>query len=334
LTARPTSRWLLSPVAAGIWLGVVLGYLYVQLISLPSLDPRIALLAEILRGEAKADYLYATYALANVHGLLAANLPLSASRCFALIDFAGIVFMFACAACFVTIASPRPASRWAGLVWLTVTSPLLLFQHHFYHPSDFYATGLMFLILLAAKQGQYLRLAALCFLSGMLWEKTLFVPFIYLLCEVKSCGVGKAILRALPAMVTTLFCFGFWRVWFPGAGRLPAFETWSDFSRSLVPAALDWFVWLAPLVMILANVAWHRRRLDPFWWYWLLYLPLLVGVIVAARGHLRELRSFWILQPIFVGLIVSSLDALATSAVPAPEQSCGTPPSAAQTPSA
>jgi hypothetical protein len=265
------------------------------------------LLAEILRGEGKADYLFATYALANVHNMLVDYLPLSAGRCFALIDFAGIVFLFACAAHFVSVLSPQPASRWAGLVWLAVTSPLLLFQHHFYHPSDFYATGLMFLILLAAKRGQYLRLAALCLISGMLWEKTLFVPFIYLLCEAWSIGVRKAIRRALPAMVTTLFCFGFWRVLFPDAGRVPVYDTWPDFLRSLMPATLEWFVWLAPLVLVLADVAWNRRRLDRFWLCWLLYLPLLVGVIIAVRGHVRELRSFWILQPIFVGLVVSWL---------------------------
>ncbi len=333
MTARETtSKWLLSPAAAGLWLGVVFGYLYVRLISLPSLDQRIALLADILRGEGKADYLYATYALANVHRLLAAYLPLSASRCFALIDFAGIVFLFACAARFVTVASPQPASRWAGLVWLAVTSPLLLFQHHFYHPSDFYATGLMFLILLAAKQSQYLRLAALCLLSGLLWEKTLFVPFIYLAWESRSFGVGRATLRALPAIITTLFCFGFWRVLFPEAGRVVAYDAWSDFARSLIPAAVEWFVWLAPLALILADSVLHRRPLDRFWWYWLLYLPLLVGVIVAVRGHLRELRSFWILQPIFAGLVVNWLDALTASGVPAPVPPCGTPPSAAQMP--
>ncbi len=189
--------WLLSPLALGLWLGVAFGYLYVELISQPSpeaVERRRGFLNQILNREVKSDYLYATYVLANVQRLLVDHTPLTDSRCFALIDFTGVVFLFGCAGWFLRVSCADLPSRLGGLLWLGGTSPLLLYRHHFYHPSDFYGTGLMFFILLAAQRGQFVRLAVLCLVSGMLWEKTLFVPFLYLLWESSRADVGKAIL--------------------------------------------------------------------------------------------------------------------------------------------
>jgi hypothetical protein len=297
--------WFQSPTLPGLWLGMVFGYLYVELITLPSLDRRRAFLDRILQGDAKSDYLYATYLIAQIQRFLTDHLPLSDGRCFALIDFAGIVFLFGCAGWFLGKAYSPLSSRIGGLLWLAVTSPLLLFQHHFYHPSDFYAVGLMFLILHAARHGRYLRLAGLCLVSGLLWEKTLFVPFIYLLWELGRSTLPRAILRALPALATTLFCFGLWRWAFPNAPRVYAYGTWREFLPTLLPAALPWGVWIVPVVAILADVSVRRGKLDRFWRLWLLYLPLLLGVIVGVRGQVGELRSFWILQPIFAGLVAA-----------------------------
>ena len=322
-TSEPRSASLLPPIALGLWLGVVFGYLYIELISQHSLPQRRVLFEQILRGEVKSDYLYATYTVAQVQRLLVGSGLLTDSHCFALIDGVGIVALFGCAGWFLGVTFPQPQSRFAAFLWLAVTSPLLLFRHHFYHPSDFYATALMFLILHAARHGHSLRLGVLCLLSGCLWEKVLFVPGFFFLWEYRKVGLVGAGVCALPALAATLGCFVFWRVAFPDAPREWAHESWSDFARILPLAAVDWCLWLAPIGVVGVDIAWRRRPVDPFWRYWIVYLPLLFGVIVAVRGQLRELRSFWIMQPIFAGLIASWVEGQSKRDTPAADRPRG-----------
>ncbi len=313
MTAAKTearSNWLGGRYAAlvvGLWIGVVLGYVYVRTVSQPNLERRIELLESVVQGQEKSDYLYATFLVARLQQLVIDGGVLTANHCLALTDFAGLVFLFVCAGWFVAELSPGLSSRLGGLLWLAVTAPLL-FQHHYYHPSDFYATGLTFLILLAIRDGRFMRVAALCLLSGMLWEKALFVPLVYFLWQAGRMFIGTAAVRALPAALAVAYCFFFWRFAFPDAPRVYAYGTWSEFVPSLVPAALEWVVWIGPIAAILGDLLRRREKLDAFWWCWLLYVPLLLGVLIYVRGHLIELRSFWILQPIFVGVIVSWLD--------------------------
>jgi hypothetical protein len=321
--AEPTSErpptavhWCVSPVVLGLWLGVVSGYLYVDLISQPNLENRRKLLPEILQHQAKSDYLYATYTLAQAHEFLATHTPLSDARVFALIDFVGVFLLFVCAGIFLQITFDDLASRLSGLLWLAATSPLLLFRMHFYHPSDFYATALVCLILLAARRGRFLWVAALCLIAGALWEKTLFVPFIYYFWEAGRVGVARAGLRAAPALAATLFWFAFWRITFPEQTRVHAYEDWLAFLHTLPAAAVEWLVWIGPILLVLADIVIARRRIDRFWLCWLLYVPLLLAVIIAVRGHVRELRSFWICQPILAGLIAEWVARVQSDNVP------------------
>ena len=172
-------------VLATLLVSVLLGNLYINNISLPTLSYRTQLVNSALKGEAKADYLYAMYSIALVHKFLTTKLSLSPAFCFVLIDFLGIVFLCLCGCWFLIKLFPNPYSWFSGILWLAITSPLL-FKKHLYHPSDFYGTGLMFLILIAAKEQRHWRLAMLCFLSGMLWEKALFVPLIFFFYQIVS----------------------------------------------------------------------------------------------------------------------------------------------------
>ena len=171
-------------VLATLLVSVLLGNLYINNISLPTLSYRTQLVNSALKGEAKADYLYAMYSIALIHKFLTTKLSLNPLLCFVLIDFLGIVFLCLCGCWFLIRLSPNPYSWFSGLLWLLITSPLL-FKKHLYHPSDFYGTGLMFLILISAKEQRHWRLGILCFLSGMFWEKTLFVPLIFFFYQIR-----------------------------------------------------------------------------------------------------------------------------------------------------
>ena len=299
---KPSSR-LLSPAILGLWLGGFFGYFYVTQVALPSTDQRITLLHDVLNGTAKSDFVFAMYAIARVHRFLADHLPIPERWIFALIDFAGIVFLFECATLYLVRTFAQTPGFIAAVLWLATTSPLLLIGPHYYHPSDFYATGLMFLILQSARDQAYRRLAVLCLLSGILWEKTLFVPALYWLWECHRSGWTTATVRAAPSALAILFWFVLWRVAFPDSPRVLAHETWGQFLPTLRGAGVVWIVWTGPLLAILGDTIWNRRTIDRFWWIWLLYWPILVGVLIGFRGFLDELRSFWIMQPIFAGVV-------------------------------
>jgi hypothetical protein len=300
-------RILPSPIFIALWIGAVLGYLYFAQIGQTYFEKRERQLSTILRGEAKADYVYALYATSSAHQFLVDNSLLPAKWSFALIDFVGIELVFVSTAWCLMQFSRSTAGPLAGLLWLGITSPLL-FRHHFWHPSDFYGVALMCLVLVAAKNQRYILLAIFCLFSGAFWEKAIFVPLIYFAWEARRNGIRKAALYALPSVVATLAYFIFWRVMFPHAPRPYGFNDWNEFVSSLNLAALEWFVWVAPLGVILADTFLNRRKIDSFWLYWLMYAPLLLAVMFHFRGVLYELRSFWILQPIFAGLIATWAD--------------------------
>jgi hypothetical protein len=297
---------------------MVLGYLYFEQIGRPYFEKRENQLPSILRGEAKADYVYALYAITSAHKLLVDDSILSAKWSLALIDFLGIVVLFVSAAWCLMQFSPDSTGPYAGLLWLGVTTPLL-FRHHFWHPSDFYGVVLMCFALVAAKNQRYLFLAAFCLLSGVFWEKAIFIPCVYFAWESQRSGIKKAMFMALPSVGATLLYFTFWRLEFPNARRPYGYEDWNQFLLSLQPALLEWLIWVGPLCVILADVLLNRRKIDRFWLYWLMYAPLLIGVMCYFRGVLIELRSFWILQPIFAGLIASWANAMVSSKTQANE---------------
>ena len=174
-------------VLVTLLVSILLGNLYINRVSLPNFDQRTALVNDVLKGKTKADYLYSMYTIALVYKFLTVNLFLNPHWIFPLIDFLGIIFLCLCAYWFLIRLFHNPYSWYSGLIWLFATSPLL-FKRHWYHPSDFYGTGLMFLILISAKEQKYWRMAILCFISGFLWEKVLFVPLIFFLYQIRIFG--------------------------------------------------------------------------------------------------------------------------------------------------
>ncbi len=293
-------------VLVTLLVAVILSELYV---SVTNVDLRMLIMNAVLKGQAKADYVYAMYSFALIHQFLVNNLGFSDQKAFILIDYLGIFFL-CLSSCWFLIRLYSSAYSWySGLLWIFITSPFLM-KHPFYHPSDFYGVGLMFFILISAKEGRYWLLAILCFLSGMIWEKALFVPFIFFLYQIQKGNtdskislqkVKKAILVALPSFIATFFWYVFWRIKFPGVMR--EIHTWSEFGFQFHNALFYWLIWIAPIGIIFCDIIMNKKRIDRFWFYWLLYFPLLVGVIIYFRGRIGELRTFWILQPIFIGLI-------------------------------
>lgn len=290
---------------SALWMGTVLGYIYVSQISIPSSEKRLVLLDLVLKGEAKADYIFGMYSLAKVHQSLV-DIFGHPSWAFALVDFLGIVLLFQCAYYSLTRLFPHVLSWLAALVFLAVTTPLL-FRMHYYHPSDFYGVSLMFLILIAVREKKYLALAILCLISGMLWEKALFVPLIFLIYVARLDGMRKALVYSLPAILTTALYFITWRVMFPHAQRVHIL-TWPQLLQRLPRDLIEWGVWTTPIVVIIVDIIIRRREFDWFWMLWLMYIPLLIGGLIITTHFWGELRTFWILQPIFAGFIASWVD--------------------------
>jgi hypothetical protein len=281
-------------------MGIVLGYTYVYQVSIPYVSKRLILIEQVLKGEAKADYVFGMYSLANVHNYLVSIMgnPLFA---LSIVDFLGIILLFQCAYYFLTRLFQNQFSRIMALLYLLVTTPLL-FRQHYYHPSDFYGVSLMFFILISVREKRCILLALLCLISGMLWEKALFVPLVFLIYVARDYGIRKGLLYSLPALLATLFYFITWRVMFPNVQRF-AILTWPQLLHRLPRDLFEWGVWTVPLIVILLDILINRRKIDSFWILWLFYAPLLICGLIIMTHFWGELRTFWILQPIFVGLV-------------------------------
>jgi len=287
-------------LVSAVWIGAIYGFVYVDLISLPTFEKRVELVDAVLLGEGKADWVYAMYVVAGATRWLV-SLVGHPRAVMAVVDFAGLVLVFGSAAFFLRAFFARPRSWFAGLFWLAATSPLL-FRDHFYHPSDFYGVSLMFVVLVAAKRHRYLLLALLCLVSGMLWEKTLFVPVFFLAWEATSFGWKRGLARAAPALAAAGATFLFWRLAFPDAHRVEIL-TWAQMIDRLPADLTKWLLWTGPALLAWATSSARGRPIDRFWRLWLLYLPLLAGAVLFLTHFWGELRTFWILQPIFVGVI-------------------------------
>jgi hypothetical protein len=215
--------------------------------------------------------------------------------------------MFVAAALFLCDLTNSFTSQLLGIAWISATSPLM-FQRHYYHPSDFYGTALMFLILMAARNVRFVLLGVLCLASGFLWEKAFFVPLIFFLCIRHQTDLKTAIVRTSPALAATVLYFLIWRWAFPAAERISPYADWGQFFNTLPDAGLQWLLWTAPIFLVLIDSLRSHDGIERLWSYWLLYVPILIGVIAVVRGHLGELRSFWILQPVFVAVLASWAD--------------------------
>ena len=183
----------------------------------------------------------------------------------------------------------------------------LLFRHHYYHPSDFYGVGIMFLILVAAKDSKYMLLAIYCLISGVLWEKALFIPLLFVIQMTYLNGIRKGVLFSLPAIITTCSYFITWRMMFPYAPRVYIL-TWEQLLYQSPSYFIRWMLWTAPIIVIVVYIVIRGKEFDWFWLLWLMYAPLLILGLILMTHFWGELRTFWILQPIFAGVIASWMD--------------------------
>ncbi|MBN2788899.1 MAG: hypothetical protein JXR69_01760 [Candidatus Delongbacteria bacterium] len=289
-----------------VWIALLFGYYYVRFISNPNLEPRENLIPEIINGTAKIDYIYSMYIMVKCY-LILKSIGISSSLSFALIDFAGISFLVFSAYWFLKEYTDRFSSQILAILWLLGTTPLL-FKRHFYHPSDFYGVGIMFFILLTGMKEKYIKVACLCFLSGFLWEKAIFVPVILFIYYVFKNGLKNASIISLPIVIGTLIPFLTWRYLFFKSSRILAFSSWDNFFSTIPSASIEWFIWTSPIIVIFYDIIANKRNIKMYWFVWMIYLPLILSVYFIYKGILIELRSFWILQPIFMGIIVNWAD--------------------------
>jgi hypothetical protein len=301
----------MKPVAANhlklirlafVWAALICAYYYYFQVVLMHIETRVAFVNSLVAGNEKADYQYAMYFIAHLHYWLTNTFghPLIWHT---LTDCVGILFLFWCAYHFIRKEFGSPESYLAGLLFLIIPLPLFLVDHY-YHSTDFWAVGIMFYMIRAARAENSLLLAGLLFVSGMLWEKALFVPVVYGLYMFYKKGLQAAIKATLLPVLAVSFWFVWFRVAFPLAPRVLIFSQ-EQFFRNLPYDLVTWTLWLGPLFILLSGYLRTDWKSDPFWLFLLLYIPALIITLISLTATWGELRTFWILQPIIVGFVAA-----------------------------
>jgi len=210
-----------------------------------------------------------------------------------------------------------PAALVGGLLLGALAN--VLFLTYFHHAYEFWGIGFFCLLLRGVqKQWDWRVLAALCLLTGLVWEKH---PFLAVLWGLLQLIRGRPFLRSFARGLVMLACALavpiFVRLHLGGAREHVDGDTWLS--------AQEWgkVLWFQlPFVLPFVLILLMRWKVIPTWVRLLwLYLPLLIAAYASQNYILHEVRSFWALTPVFTATVACWL---AADVVSVPEPSTET----------
>jgi hypothetical protein len=181
-------------------------------------------------------------------------------------------------------------------------SSFLMLHFHFYHPADFWGTGLFALLLWCVVFDRLLGAVVLGVASGFLWEKAAFAFIAY---PAMHWGRRPNVWRA--ALLIGMACVGpqiMIRLWLGPRPDVLSGAALGDLLQGWRSLALLQFAFLAPagsvLILRWKQVPGCLKGLT-------LYLPMLYSVYIVMHGRLKEIRSFWVLTPILAAIVAWGL---------------------------
>jgi len=177
----------------------------------------------------------------------------------------------------------------------------VLFLTYAHHPYEFWGVALFCLLLrLVERDVVWWKLALLCLVTGLVWEKHALLPVLWGVLQLRrgraflpALGRGLVMLAAALAVpVLTRVFLGTDRIHIDGMTTL-AIQEWDK---------VLWFQ--LPYILPFLAILLLRGRLLPRWVRLLwLYLPILLVAYISQHFVLHEVRSFWALTPIFTATL-------------------------------
>ncbi len=172
-----------------------------------------------------------------------------------------------------------------------------VFVIYFLHSYEFWGVGLFCLLLAAIQRDTaWWKLALLCLLTGLVWEKHALLAALWGLWQlIRRRPFWPSLLQGL-AMLTAALAVPLLVRWHLGTERalVDGDTYWSD--QDWIKVAWFQIPYMLPFLLMLLT-SWRRQ---PTWIRLLwLYLPVLFAAYLSQHFIVHETRSFWPLVPVF-----------------------------------
>lgn len=285
-----------------VFLSAAIGftYTYAVFVQSPAVTDIEALHKRVLENTAPSPYQYHMFVIDWIFEIVHDLFGLSLYRVVTISNFLSMIFLLVAVDLWCRTVTGSSMGGIIGALYV-VGSSFLMLHFHFYHPADFWGTGLFTLLLWCVTFDKLLGAFVLGVVSGFLWEKAAFAFIAY-----PAMHWGKrSIWRS--ALLIGIACVGpqvLIRLWLGPRPDVLAGAGWGELLQSWRVSVLLQFAFLAPagsvLILRWKQIPRHLKVLT-------LYLPMLYGVYIAMHGRLKEIRSFWVLMPILAAIVAWGL---------------------------
>jgi len=308
-----SDRLLCGLVLAGVLCWMVRAHW--EQIDLPKQAAKIRLHEQVLENQAPDPYQYKLWAITHVMEATSRWTGMSRGNVFYVNTCLSLLLLVLLHHAWLRSLVHTPAALVGGLALGALANVLFLTYAH--HPYEFWGVALFCLLLRQIERDQaWWKLALLCLVTGLVWEKHALLPVLWGLLQLRrgrpfvpALGRGLVMLAAALAVpILTRVLLGTDRPHIDGMTTL-AIQEWDNVLWFQVP-------YVAPFLAILLL----RGRVLPRWVRLLwLYLPILVLAYVSQHFVLHEVRSFWPLAPIFTATLACWWASASASAPSVPQ---------------
>lgn len=266
---------------------------------------KVRLHEQVLANEAKDPYQYklwlVTLAFDRVQAWTGEDLP----RVFLVNTLLSLLFLVLAHHLWLRSLVGAPAALVGGLLLGALAN--VLFLTYFHHAYEFWGVGLFCILLRGIqKEWDWRVLAALCLVTGLVWEKHAFLAVLWGLLQLRrGRPFAWSFVRGLVMLACALAVPIFVRVHLGGDREHVDGDTYLHVQEW---AKVLWFQ--LPFVLPFLWILLMRWKVVPPWVRLLwLYLPVLVAAYAYKNYILHEVRSFWALAPVFTATVACWLAA-------------------------